>query len=102
MVRINSLSVIKKIFSDEVVVIPGPLNQSYFPVLDGFRGIAILTVIIGHVSIGTTWGQYFKGNVELFKYANSPLLNIPALFLVASLSYYLFEKRFLRLKNRFK
>ncbi|MBW4889840.1 acyltransferase [Mucilaginibacter sp. HMF5004] len=50
------------------------------------------------------WQQIFTHNqpwAHLFKYADSPLINLPALFIVAYVSYYFYEKKFLRLKDRF-
>jgi peptidoglycan/LPS O-acetylase OafA/YrhL len=46
-----------------------------------------------------TTEQLWKGK---FKYSDSIPLNLAALFIVACCSYYLFEVKFLRLKNRFK
>jgi peptidoglycan/LPS O-acetylase OafA/YrhL len=51
------------------------------------------------------WQQLFTHQqpwAGYFPYADSPWLNIPALFLVAYLSYNFYEKRFLKLKNKFK
>lgn len=49
--------------SSGITVIPTILNQSYYPVLDGFRGIAILIVLAGHSVIGLPVAKYVVGNV---------------------------------------
>ncbi|SDQ00381.1 Peptidoglycan/LPS O-acetylase OafA/YrhL, contains acyltransferase and SGNH-hydrolase domains [Mucilaginibacter sp. OK268] len=46
----------------EIKTIPPVLNQPYYPTLNGLRGVAILIVVIGHLTIGTPFGNYFKGN----------------------------------------
>lgn len=51
------------------------------------------------------WQQLFTTNQpwkNAFPYADSLILNMLALGLVANASYYLYEKRFLLLKNKFK
>lgn len=54
---------IKNPFTIAISKIPEGLSKSYFPVLDGFRGIAILIVLVGHSSIGTPFGKYEAGNI---------------------------------------
>jgi peptidoglycan/LPS O-acetylase OafA/YrhL len=51
------------------------------------------------------WQQLFSNNQpweKTFIYADSLLLNLPILFLVAYLSYRYYEKKFLNIKDRFK
>jgi peptidoglycan/LPS O-acetylase OafA/YrhL len=50
------------------VSIPKSLNYPYIPVLDGFRGIAIIAVIISHAILDTPASKYFIGKmgVEIF------------------------------------
>lgn len=51
------------------------------------------------------WQQLFTRQQpwqHSFKYADSLFLNIPALFVVAYISYHFYEVRFLKLKNKFK
>jgi peptidoglycan/LPS O-acetylase OafA/YrhL len=38
---------------------------------------------------------------HLFKYADSPFVNLPVLFIVSYMSYHFYEKKFLKLKQRF-
>ena len=50
------------------------------------------------------WQQIFTYHqpwAHLFKYADSLLINLPLLFIVAYLSYHFYEKKFLKLKDRF-
>jgi peptidoglycan/LPS O-acetylase OafA/YrhL len=46
----------------EIKTIPAVLDQPYYPTLNGLRGVAILIVVIGHLTIGTGFGNYFKGS----------------------------------------
>jgi len=51
------------------------------------------------------WQQLFTHNQpwrDAFPYSNSLILNLLALYLVANASYFLYEQRFLVLKNKFK
>lgn len=51
------------------------------------------------------WQQLFDNNQiwkDWFKYGDSIILNTCALFLVAYMSYNFYEKKFIRLKNKFK
>lgn len=51
------------------------------------------------------WQQLFTHNqpwAHAFPHADSPWINLPALAVTASVSYYCFEKKFLRLKERFE
>ncbi|MBW4889839.1 acyltransferase [Mucilaginibacter sp. HMF5004] len=51
------------------------------------------------------WQQIFTHDQpwgRLFKYADSPFINIPVLFLVSYLSYNFYEKKFLTFKDKFK
>jgi peptidoglycan/LPS O-acetylase OafA/YrhL len=43
--------------------IPAELNKPYLAILDGLRGIAILTVVVGHSAIGYKLAQYIKGYI---------------------------------------
>jgi peptidoglycan/LPS O-acetylase OafA/YrhL len=62
-------------------------------------------VMVGKLSYSIyIWQQLFTVNrpwANSFKYANSPLLNMIALFIVAYISYAFYEVKFLKLKDRF-
>jgi peptidoglycan/LPS O-acetylase OafA/YrhL len=48
------------------------------------------------------WQQLFSSPENSILRTNSLLTNITVLFIVANLSYYLYEKRFIKMKKRFK
>jgi peptidoglycan/LPS O-acetylase OafA/YrhL len=51
------------------------------------------------------WQQIFTDHQpwqHLFKYADSPFLNLPVMFIMAYCSYHFFESKFLKLKHRFQ
>lgn len=62
------VSKFSNLFSSKVISIPEVLDKSYIPELDGFRGIAIITVIISHIVLNSYLAKYFIGDigVEIF------------------------------------
>jgi len=62
------LGKIKELFNSTITEVPEILNKSYIPALDGFRGIAIITVIYTHTLIFSSYAKYGPGNigVEVF------------------------------------
>jgi len=62
------LNRIHKLFNSNLISIPNALNKPYIPVLNGFRGVAILIVIISHIILYTSSEKYINGNigVEIF------------------------------------
>ncbi|WP_259071205.1 acyltransferase family protein [Mucilaginibacter sp. X4EP1] len=74
----------------------------------------LLSKILNHpimVKIGIlsysiyVWQQLFTNQQPwrgLFKYSDSPLFNIPICLLIAYISYFFYERRFLKFKERFK
>jgi peptidoglycan/LPS O-acetylase OafA/YrhL len=43
--------------------IPEALNKKYYPSIDGLRGIAILSVILHHSSVGHSWNVWIDGTI---------------------------------------
>ncbi len=52
----------KKLFAD-ITVVPDALDQSYYPSLNGLRGIAIISVLLGHIGREKSWLTYIDGAV---------------------------------------
>lgn len=42
---------------------PDVLNKSYFPSMDGLRGLAILNVIIRHIALKRSWAGWIDGSI---------------------------------------
>jgi peptidoglycan/LPS O-acetylase OafA/YrhL len=64
-----------------------------------FRQIGVLSYSL------YIWQEIFTREqpwASSFRYGAAPWLNLPALLMTALISYHLFEKKFLRLKDRFK
>ena len=53
----------KTLFSSNNLSIPGSLSNSYFPQLDGLRGVAITTVLISHYIFNYSLKYYDIGNI---------------------------------------
>jgi peptidoglycan/LPS O-acetylase OafA/YrhL len=79
--NINSDNYLSKILDSKILVKLGVLSYSIY----------MWQPLFTH---GQPWAH-------LFKYSNSLLFNIPALFIVSYLSYQLYEKKFLILKKKF-
>jgi peptidoglycan/LPS O-acetylase OafA/YrhL len=47
----------------DIVSIPKVLTPNYLPALDGLRGISILLVILGHLTLNSVYKDYFIGNL---------------------------------------
>jgi peptidoglycan/LPS O-acetylase OafA/YrhL len=61
--KLIDLSIIKKTANTPLSTIPAELNKPYLAILDGLRGIAILTVVMGHSAIGYELALYIKGYI---------------------------------------
>lgn len=83
-----------------IIIINLSQNNYMVTILEN-KGLKFIGVISYSLYI---WQQLFTYNQpwkDSFKYSNSILLNILALSIVACLSYFLYERQFLKLKNRF-
>jgi len=59
---------VSNLFNSNFLSVPEVLNKSYIPELDGFRGIAIITVLISHITLNSFFAKYLIGDigVEIF------------------------------------
>lgn len=62
------ITIIRKLFHSNTINIPNGVDTAYISNLDGFRGIAILTVIVSHALFSTSLSKWLIGNVgvEIF------------------------------------
>ncbi|AMR31045.1 hypothetical protein A0256_06195 [Mucilaginibacter sp. PAMC 26640] len=51
-----------QLFAD-ITSVPEELKASYYPFMDGLRGVAILTVILAHVTRDQPWSGYLDGTI---------------------------------------
>src|ERR1700743_793387 len=49
----------------EIDEIPEALNKSYYPSIDGLRGVAILSVVLRHFSLNSAWGVWVDGTIGI-------------------------------------
>lgn len=64
--KVNTVGYFKtinaKLFGD-LNHVPVELSKSYYPSMDGLRGISILSVILGHIGRDKSWRIYIDGSV---------------------------------------
>jgi peptidoglycan/LPS O-acetylase OafA/YrhL len=77
--NLNANSILTKILSNKVLIYIGILSYSLY-----------------------IWQQLFDNSQAQVIPSNSALLQVTVLFIVANASYYLYERSFLKLKNRFE